>query len=333
MKALMFEKNGLENLKVLDAEKPSLGSHEVLVKVVRASVNPIDYSTVTAIRNVRPLPHIPGAEFAGFIEKVGDHVVNVKPGDRVIVYNRIFDGTCDMCVSGYEMLCRNGGIIGVISNGGFAEYALVSENNVFKIEDNVDWDIAASLPVGALTSYHAFKQVSISPGDLVVVIGASGNTGIFAVQFAKMMGAKVVAVSRKQWIKDFGADEVTELQNASEIVERISDGKMADVVIDPLGSSTMEFSMKLLGLNGKLITFGALTGDELKVPIRTLYSRQLKLIGSTGGTRRELLDIIKLANDGKFKVKIWKKYNLDQGIEALVSLFSKDRDGKIMITI
>lgn len=331
MKALVFERNGLENLRISDVERPSPGHHEVLVRVVSASVNPIDYNTVVMIRNVKPLPHIPGAEFAGVVEEVGDHVKSVKRGDRVVVYNRVFDGTCDMCISGYEMLCRNGGIMGVVSNGGFAEYVLVPENNVFKIGSEVDWDLAASLPVGALTSYHAIRQASVSPGDLVVVVGASGNTGIFAVQLAKMMGAKVVAVTRKQWLKDFGADEVTELQKASEVVERISDGKMADVVVDPLGSGTMELSMKLLGLNGRFVTFGALTGDEVRVPIRTLYSKQFRIIGSTGGTRKEFLDVIKLAN--KFKLKIWRKYSLDNGVEALMNLFSKDRDGKIMIAI
>jgi D-arabinose 1-dehydrogenase-like Zn-dependent alcohol dehydrogenase len=64
---------------------------------------------------IKPIPHIPGAELAGIIEKVGDH-------DKVVVYNSICDGTCDMCLSGNEMLCRNAGIVGVITNGGFADY-------------------------------------------------------------------------------------------------------------------------------------------------------------------------------------------------------------------
>jgi D-arabinose 1-dehydrogenase-like Zn-dependent alcohol dehydrogenase len=71
---------------------------------------------------IKPIPHIPGAELAGIIEKVGDHVVTLKEGDKVVVYNSICDGTCDMCLSGNEMLCRNAGIVGVITNGGFADY-------------------------------------------------------------------------------------------------------------------------------------------------------------------------------------------------------------------
>lgn len=331
MKALVFDKNGLENLRVMDVEKPSIDPHSVLIRVKAASVNPVDYATVVSIRNVSPIPHIPGVEFAGVVEAVGDHVRNVKPGDRVAVYNRLFDGVCDMCLAGQEMLCRKGGIIGIVSNGGFAEYAVVPAGNVFRIGDNVSWELAASLSVGALTAYHALKHASISPGEVVVVVGASGNTGMFAVQLAKMMGARVVAVSRKSWLREFGADEVVDLDNAYKVVERLSGGLMADVVIDPLGSQTMSKSISLLGANGRIVTFGVLTGDELKISIREIYSKQLRIIGSTGGTRREMLDLIKIADEEKLKVRIWRKYDLDRGVEALKNLFSSERDGKIMI--
>jgi D-arabinose 1-dehydrogenase-like Zn-dependent alcohol dehydrogenase len=76
------------------------------------------------------------------IEKVGNRVTALKEGDKVVLYNRIFDGTCDICLNGYEMLCRNGGIIGVNTNGGFAEYIIGSEKNAFKIPDDVEWDVA-----------------------------------------------------------------------------------------------------------------------------------------------------------------------------------------------
>jgi D-arabinose 1-dehydrogenase-like Zn-dependent alcohol dehydrogenase len=102
---------------------------------------------------VKPLPHIPGAEISGKIEKIGDHIeeADLKEGDRVIVHGRVFDGTCDMCLDGLDMLCRNGGIASAITNGGFAEYIAIPQRNVFKIPDDLEWDIAASLPVTTLT--------------------------------------------------------------------------------------------------------------------------------------------------------------------------------------
>jgi D-arabinose 1-dehydrogenase-like Zn-dependent alcohol dehydrogenase len=106
---------------------------------------------------IKPLPHIPGSELSGVVERIGTHVTSIKEGDRAIVYSRVFDGTCDMCLNQSEMLCRNGGIIGVITNGGFAEYISVPERNVFKIPDEMDWDLAASTSISILTAFHALK--------------------------------------------------------------------------------------------------------------------------------------------------------------------------------
>ena len=146
MKAAIFDTPGLENLKVIDnADEPKIKDHDVLIKVKVAGVNPIDHIVVSgALPKVDPLPHIPGAESSGVVEELGNQVTSyrIKKGDRVVVHNKIFDGTCDMCLNGLDMLCRNGGLIGAATNGGFAEYISVPERNVFKIPDNLDWDIA-----------------------------------------------------------------------------------------------------------------------------------------------------------------------------------------------
>src|SRR6185437_3964108 len=207
MRATIFEKPGLENLRVTDkAQRPKMSDHDILIKVKMAGVNPIDSFVVSgALPKIDPLPHIPGAESSGIIEEVGSHVNdgnnNYKKGDRVIVHNKVFDGTCDMCLNGLDMICRNGGLIGAITNGGLAQYIAVPERNVFKIPDDIDWDLAASLPVTSLTPYHALKEASLKTNEFLVVFGASGNTGMIAVQLGKKMGAKVVAVSKDNWIK------------------------------------------------------------------------------------------------------------------------------------
>ena len=133
MRAAIFETQGLDNLNVReDVQKPTITDHDVLIKVKAAGVNPIDYFTVSNMPGTKPLPHIPGVELTGIIENVGNHVTDLKEGDRVVVYNVIFDGTCDMCLNGYEMCCRNAGILGVITNGGFAEYISASEKMCLK---------------------------------------------------------------------------------------------------------------------------------------------------------------------------------------------------------
>src|ERR687892_94789 len=336
MKAAVFEKPGLDNLKVIDnAEKPKISDHDILIKVKVAGVNPIDHIVVSgALPKVDPLPHIPGAESSGIVEEVGSHVnnKNFKKGDRVIVHNKVFDGTCDMCLSGLDMICRNGGSIGAITNGGFAEYMALPERNVFKIPNDLDWNIAASLPVTSLTPYHALKEASLRINEHLLVFGASGNTGMIAVQLGKKMGATVIAVSKNNWIKDFGADYViSDYAKVVAQVKEITQGKMADVVLNSLGVETWENSLACVGINGRWVTFGGLTGADVKLNVRSLYTKQIKLIGSTGGTGKEMYELI--SNCQQLKIRVWKRFRLDDVKEALQALFAKDRDGRIILEL
>jgi NADPH:quinone reductase-like Zn-dependent oxidoreductase len=338
MKAAIFETPGLENLKVLDnVQEPKISDHEVLIRVKVTGVNPIDHLVASgALPKVDPLPHIPGAESSGIVEEVGSHVnnINVKKGDRVVVHNKVFDGTCDMCLDGLDMICRNGGLISVITNGGFAEYIAVPERNVFKIPDDLDWDIAASLPVTSLTPYHALKEASLKINEYLLVFGASGNTGMIAVQLGKKMGAKVIAVSKDNWIKDnFGADYIiSDYDKVAENVKEITEGKMADVVLNSLGVGTWDSSFASIGINGRWVAFGGLTGADVKLNVQSLYTKQIKLIGSTGGTRKELQELIDMSST-ELKVRVWKKFRLEEVKEALQALFAKERDGRILLNV
>jgi NADPH:quinone reductase-like Zn-dependent oxidoreductase len=333
MKAAIFEKPGLENLKIKhDVEQPKITDHDVLIRVEVAGVNPIDHFVVSGTRPIKPIPHIPGAETSGVIEEAGLHVTSLEKGDRVIVYNKVFDGICDMCLSGNDMLCRNGGLIGVATNGGFAEYITVPEKNVFKIPDEMKWELASSLPVTTLTPYHALKEAALKVNEYLVVFGASGSTGMMAIQFGKKMGAKVVAVSKDDWVKDFGADYIIdEYDRVVEKVNELTQGKMADVVLNSLGVQTWENSFASVGLNGRLVTFGGLTGADVKLNVQLLYSKQVKLIGSTGGTRKEITELIDMSKE--LKTRVWKKFTLDEAKEALQALFAKERDGRILLEV
>ncbi len=262
---------------------------------------------------------------------VGEHVKNVKSGDRVIVYNRVFDGSCDMCLSSMEMLCRNGGIMSIITNGGYAEYFTVPDKNVLKSQIIWVMSLAASIPSSTLTTYHALKTAEVKATDNVVVFGASGNTGQFAVQFAKKMGATVVAVSKKGWLKDFGANYVIGYDNVREEVSKITRGKMADVVVNSVGSSVWDSSLQSLGLAGRIVFFGGITGADVKLDLSQIYGNHTKIIGTTGGRRLDLMEILDICED--CKVKVWKTYSLDQGQEALKALFDPSRDGRILIKI
>jgi NADPH:quinone reductase-like Zn-dependent oxidoreductase len=335
MRAAVFDKPGIENLKVIDnAEKPKLANPDnVLIKVKVAGLNPIDNVVVSgSIPTVRPIPHIPGAEVSGIVDEIGSEVSRLKKGDRVVIHNKVFDGICDMCLSGLDMICRNGGLISVITNGGFAEYIVVPQRNVFKIPDDMDWDLAASLPVTVLTPFHALNEACMKINEFLLVFGATGNTGMIATQLGKRMGARVIAVSKEEWVRDFGADYIIrDYDRIVEQVREITSGKMADVVLNSLGVKTWDSSFESTGINGRLVSFGGLTGADVKLNIQSLYSRQIKLIGSTGGTRKELRDLID--NHDKLQLKKWKRFDLDNVQEALHALFSKERSGRIFLDI
>jgi NADPH:quinone reductase-like Zn-dependent oxidoreductase len=113
--------------------------------------------------------------------------------------------------------------MGVISNGGFAEYTALPERNAFKMPDDMSWELAASMSVAALTPHHALNKAQLKASEYLVVFGASGNTGMFAVQQAKRLGAHVVAVTRKDWLKDYGADNVVRYEDANAEIRKIDE--------------------------------------------------------------------------------------------------------------
>lgn len=333
MKAALLEGKGLESLSIKEVLAPEPGPHDVLLRVALAAVNPVDYFVIQGTRAVARLPHVPGAEFTGIIERVGEHVEDFKPGQRVAVYNRLYDGTCNICLRGMEMLCPSGGIMGVVSWGGFSELVLLPSKNVLPLPDNVSDEMAASLPVAALTPYHALVRAGTAAGETVCVVGASGNTGMFAVQLAKLMGAKVIALSRKAWLRELGADAVVPPEGATDEVSRLTDGRMADVVVDPLGARTFDASLQLLGLTGRFVTFGVLTGADVRVSLASLYNRHLSLLGVTGGTKKELAELIAMASEGKLRVKVWRIYPLEQIRAAVEALFDGNRNGRVLVKV
>ncbi|WP_432517885.1 alcohol dehydrogenase catalytic domain-containing protein [Saccharolobus islandicus] len=329
MKALVFDKNGIENLKFTDYKDPEIGNHEVLIRVKLAGVNPVDYYTVERLK-ANPIPHIPGVEFSGEVAKVGDHVKSLSVGDRVTIYGKIFDGTCDMCMTGYETVCRNGGRIGVDANGGWAEYIAVEEKYVFKLPNEYTWEMGSSLTVAALTAYHALKEAELRPSQTLVIFGASGNTGMFLVQLGKKFGAKVIAVSRKSWLREYGADFVVDYNEVEEKVKEITNAKMADVVVNSLGEQLWDKSFSVVGIRGKLVTFGTLLGGNVKVDLSQLYSKHISILGVNRGNRKDFVELLDICKD--CKVKTWKIFKLEEGKQALKELFSKERDGRIFLS-
>ncbi len=328
MKAAVFHKPGLENLKLEELPNPRPGPGEVLIRVKYVGVNPLDYAVVTGATKASPMPHIPGSEFAGVVEEVGPGVSGVAPGTPVAVYNRLFCGTCRYCLVGWTQLCESGGIIGVVSQGGMAEYAVVPAKNVEPVR--ADLKDAATIPIGALTAYNMALRASIAPGEKVAVVGATGNVGVYAVQFAGLFGGVVYAVTRR---KETAAAPLRQL--GVEVVSPEEARELApfDVVLDPTGAANWQLSLSLLGRGGRYVTAGALTGSEVTLDLRRLYGQQISVLGATGGRRADFRTVIRLLEAGKIRSVIHAIRPLTSVVQALAELTSPERIGKILLAV
>ena len=340
MKALFFNKPGIENLIFGDYELPDMREDEVLVETKCIGVNPIDYYTVTGIHGengpamkINPYPHIAGSEISGIVKNKGERVNNtIKEGDRVIIYNRVFDGFCKYCINNHQTLCENGGMIGISRNGGFAEYIIVPQQNIIKIPDELDWELASGLPIAGLTAFNAIQESGLKSKDNLVIFGGSGNTGLFCTQFGKIIDAITISLSTKPWIKEYGADYVLPIdENLKEKISEITDGAMADVVINSLGEKTWAKGMEIAGKLGKIITFGVLTGGNLFTDGRLLYNKQITIKGTTGGSVESLLNLIEMAKGQNISTRIWKRYSLEDSRIAIQKVFDKNKEGRIII--
>lgn len=334
MKAFIIRSKGIDNNEIEDVPIPKLSKDDALIKVKMVGVHPMDFSMAEEMsthgQDLKPFPHIPGEEISGTVELVHDNN-SIKKGQRVIVYHRIFDNSCDLCKRGMENLCRNGGRFGVNDNGGFAEYMRVPVRNLIPIPDSLSWEKATCFPVSFITPYHALKKAGITQGDTIAIFGATGNTGIFALQIAKYLGATTFAISRESsdWLKDYGADYIFDPRESREKIAQLTEDKMCDYVLDPIGALTFNLSLSLTGALGKWITYGETTGSDLKVNVISLYRYEKSLVGSRGGTRSELEFSVKQFQD--IKVKIWKRYKFENIKDAIKVAGTDHKEGKILV--
>jgi NADPH:quinone reductase-like Zn-dependent oxidoreductase len=240
MGAVGFGRYGpAEVLEPLEVERPALGPDTVLIRVAAAGVNPADWllrSGRLRFATRSKLPFVPGADVAGVVEDVGSAVTRFRPGDAV-----------------YAMLPSTAG-------GGYAEYAAVTEGDVAPAPPGLSLAEAAAVPLTALTALQALRdRAGLAEGDHVLINGASGGVGTFAVQIAKVMGARVTAVSSGRnaaLVRGLGADEVIDYTKRDVTV---GDARY-DVVFDAVNVFSVWRALRVLRENGVFVTVNPLTG-------------------------------------------------------------------------
>jgi len=340
MKAVRFhEHGGLEVLKYEDAPDPVIQADEVLVKVKACALNHLDLFIRGGVPGWKiPLPHIVGADIAGEVAEVGALVTRFRPGDRVLLSPGVGCGLCEMCFQGLDSACRQFTVLGVLVDGGYAEYVKAAERNLLAIPGGLGFDEAAAVPLVFLTAWHMlFARAGLKAGEDVLVIGAGSGVGSAAIQVAKLVNARVIATAGADWkiekARALGADEVINhsRQSISDEVRRLTGKRGVDVVVDHVGAAVWEACFNSLATYGRLVTCGMTTGAELKLNGQGLFGRQRTILGSFMGGKGELVDALKFIAQGKMRAVIDSHFPLQDAAAAQKKMEGREFFGKILL--
>ena len=257
----------------------------------------------------KPRGRVPGTDIAGTVEAVGNGVTNLKPGDEVF-------GWCA---------------------GALAEYACAPADHFVPKPTNLTLEQAAAVGVSASSALQLLRdQGKIQPGQRVLINGASGGVGTFAVQIAKAFGADVTGVcstKNVEMVRSIGADHVIDhyAQDISAEVKKLTGKRGVDVVFEHVGAATWSKSLESLAPGGRLVTCGNTTGWDVKLDLRFLFSKQWSLLGSFMGTLGDLHQVLKFVFKKELKPVIDKIYPLREIRAAHERLENKDQFGKVLV--
>lgn len=334
-----------------DIPEPRLERGFVRVRVARTSVNHIDRLTIGGRFGWVMLPRIPGSEYVGTVEEVATDVENIQPGDRVAVFPKMFCGRCRYCISGQESTCLSGwdpsrapvdlstNMIPLSMDGGWSEKAVAPAVNIVSIPDRLTFDNAFAVPLSGMTAWHMVRKAKVASGEKAVVMGSNGAVGISALQILKQQGASVLAVVSSlkfmNELKRLGADVVS-LSSSEELnagLNEFAGETGADIIIDPLGQSTFQQSFLALSPGGRYVTCGSLTGASAELNLLRLYSRQIELIGSTTGSKRDLIEALNAAAAGKLTMPVDSAFRFEDMQAAIQRHSVRGKFGKVRITV
>ncbi|GMQ30763.1 NAD(P)-dependent alcohol dehydrogenase [Algoriphagus confluentis] len=318
MKAIIYQKYGSpENLTLQEVNRPEPKADEVLVKVLAASLNQADgymlSGTPFPLRFsaglFRPKNQILGADISGVIERVGKEVKQFQVGDEVFG---------DLSGSGF---------------GGFAEYAVAKETTVAKKPKSLTFEEAAAMPMASVTALQGLRDLGqIKKGDEVLINGASGGVGSFAVQIAKAFGANVTAVCSRRNVelaKSLGADEVIDYA----VRDFTKEGKKFDLILDGPVNHALNQIEAVLKDGGRYVAFGFSMATLLLGPWKSFRTGKkfANLIAKV--KQADLESVATLADKGKISPYIQQNFMLDEVPQAMNLLKNGKISGKLSIII
>jgi NADPH:quinone reductase-like Zn-dependent oxidoreductase len=324
--------SGIAGLTVKEHDEPKTGPREVLVRV---RANSLNYRELMVLRGNYPLPVKPdvvmGADGAGQIVAVGPGVSRIKIGDRVAasMFPRWIDGPIE-----WEYAPQLGGSL----DGMISEFVVLNEDALVHIPEHLSFEEAATLPCAAVTAWNALTGArKLQAGDTILTLG-SGAVSLFALQFGRMFGARVIATTSNEEkairLKAAGADAVINYRKNPEWhvdVRELTGGRGVDQVVD-IGGGTLEQSIQSVALNGQINFIGRLSDASSKIDINLLYNSVASLRVIFAGNRAQFDAMNRAIAINHLKPIIDRVFPFDQVIEAFHYYEETQPFGKVVIS-
>lgn len=336
----MHEHGGPEVLRVEERPEPEPGPGEALVRVRAVAVNRLDSLVREDFGHAYQarLPLVPGYDVGGEVVALGPATSGVDVGARVYVHYDYSCGRCEFCLDGDESLCAEYGVMGVDRDGGYAELVRAPLRNLFPLRPTTSLEQAAAVGSVYLTAYHMlFARAALRPGETVLVMAAGSGVGGAALELARFAGARVLATagtrSKRERALEAGAEHAIDYTApgwSSEVRLRTA-GRGVDLVVDHTGSDSFAEAVRSLAPRGRIVFCGATSGAAVEIDLIDLFARQHSLIGSSDGTRRELLEVLRLLEDGVISPVIDSVLPLEQAAAAQERLDRRDHYGRILL--
>jgi len=310
-----------EELELADIPPPKAQAGDAVVRVKAAALNFFDTLIIAGKYQHRPpFPFSPASEFAGVVESVGTGVADIAVGDRVI---------------------------GNMGWGAAREAVAIESHQLAKLPDALDFERGAGLTVTYGTTLYALRErAQLKPGETLVVLGASGGTGLAAIELGKMMGARVIACASSDeklaFARAHGADETVNYgrENLRDALKRLGGEHGVDVVYDPVGGHYAEPAVRSLAWLGRYLVVGFAAGEIPKIPLNLTLLKSCDIRGVFWGawTKREpqlqralMTDLAHWCAEGKLSAHVHAVYPLSEIAAALSAITDRKVMGKIVL--
>jgi len=334
MKAIVIrEAGGLEKLELAEWSIGEVGAGQVRVRVAGCGVCHRDLLDREGKYPFMRRPIVTGHEFSGTVEQVGEGVEGFAVGERVVSTHRPACGSCERCRAGEETHClQSVASYGMTVDGGYAEQVIAYAGSLVKVPDAVVLEEAGFLHCTAAVALRALRhQARLVAGETVVITGASGGVGVHALQVAKLLGARVVAITsnpgKVEALRALGADQV--VVGGGDFHRQL--GATADVALDLVGTPTLNASLRSLRMGGRLALVGNVSAERFELNPGFMIMREITLAGSLSASRAELAEVLGWVAAGRLRPIVAGRLPLAEARAAQARLVDKGVVGRLVL--